>query len=107
MKAAIVEIEDKVEKLLVCLDQDVQHMQESLQKLNEMRTLVIKRDEAALGKLLENLQGSSDSYRDNESNRKSIRNELAESLGCVATRRDLHSWSALCERQRCLVYRGA
>ena len=82
MKATAAPIEDKVDQLLVCLDRDVQHMQENLQQLNEMRRLVIKRDEAALGKLLENIQGASDYYRDQELNRKSIRKELADSLGC-------------------------
>jgi hypothetical protein len=82
MKATAAPIEDKVDKLLVCLDRDVRHMQESLQNLNEMRRLVIKRDEAALGKLLENIQGESDSYRNHELNRKSIRKELADNFGC-------------------------
>jgi hypothetical protein len=81
MKATAVPIEDKVHRLLVCLDRDVQHMQESLQQLDEMRRLVIKRDEAALSKLLESIQGASDDYRNQESNRKAIRKELAESLG--------------------------
>jgi hypothetical protein len=82
MKATVVQIEDKVDQLLICLDRDVQHMQESLQQLDEMRRLVIKRDEDALGKLLESIQGASDDYRNQELNRKSIRKELAESLGC-------------------------
>jgi hypothetical protein len=82
MKTATAPIEDKVDQLLVCLDLDARHIQESLQQLNEMRRLVIKRDEAALGKLLENIQCASDCYRDHELNRKSIRKELAESLGC-------------------------
>jgi len=81
MKAAVVGIEDKVDRLLACLDQDVQHMQESLLQLNEMRRLVIKRDEAALGKLLESIQTEAGCNRDHELNRKSIRKELADSLG--------------------------
>jgi len=82
MKAAVASIEDKVEKLLACLDRDVQHMQESLLQLNEMRRLVIKRDEAALGKLLESIHAEAGCYRNHELNRKSIRKELAENLGC-------------------------
>ena len=82
MKAARAPIEDKVDQLLVYLDRDARHIQESLQQLNEMRRLVIKRDEAALGKLLENIQGASDCYKDYELNRKSIRKELADRLGC-------------------------
>ena len=82
MKAAVFGIEDKVDQLLACLDQDVQHMQQSLLQLNEMRRLVIKRDETALGKLLESIQAGAGCYRDHELNRKSIRKELADSLGC-------------------------
>ena len=81
MKAAAASIEDKVDKLLVCLDQDMQHMQENLQQLNEMRRLVIKRDEAALGKLLESIQAGAGCHRGHELKRKSIRKELADSLG--------------------------
>jgi hypothetical protein len=82
MKAAGAPIEDKVDQLLVCLDKDAEHMQESLLQLNEMRRLVIKRDEAALGKLLESIQADADRYREHELNRKSIRKELADCLGC-------------------------
>jgi len=82
MKAAVASIEDKVDRLLACLDQDLQHMQESLLQLNEMRRLVIKRDEAALGKLLESIQAGAGCYRDHELNRKSIRKELADNLCC-------------------------
>jgi len=82
MKAAEASIEDKVDRLLTCLDQDMQNMQESLLHLNEMRKFVIKRDEAALGKLLENIQAGAGCYRKQELNRKSIRKELADTLGC-------------------------
>ena len=82
MKATVVSIEDKVDELLVCLDKDAQHMQESLLHLNEIRELVIKRDDAALGKLLDSIRVVSNCYRNHELNRKSIRKELAESFGC-------------------------
>ena len=82
MKATVDGIEDKVDELLVCLDKDAQYMQESLLRLDEIRKLVIKRDEAALGKLLESIQAGAGCYRNHEINRKSIRKELADSLGC-------------------------
>jgi len=82
MKATAIAIEDKVDELLVFLDRDIQHIQESLLKLNELRRLVIKRDDAALGKLLESIQAEADSYRRHELNRQSIRKELANALGC-------------------------
>ena len=82
MKAATVEIEDKIDELLVVLNEDVQHIQDSLSRLNELRSLVIKRNDTDLGKLLESIQGESDSYRSHELKRESIRKELANALGC-------------------------
>jgi len=95
MKATVIGIEDKIEELLICLDKDIQHMQENLQKLNEIRTLVIKRDDTALGKLLESIQAATDCYRNHELNRKAIRKELAESFECSIEQMTL---SALEER---------
>jgi len=77
MRTITSEIEDKVDELLACLDTDARHIQESLSYLNELRSLVIKRDDAALGKLLEGIRAESDRYGDHESQRQSIRRELA------------------------------
>jgi len=82
MKATAIEIEDKVDELLAFLDEDSRHIQESLSKLNELRSLVIKRDDAALGRLIESIQAESDSYRSHELKRQSIRKDLANALGC-------------------------
>jgi len=82
MKATTIEIEDKVAELLAVLDKDIEHVQETLLRLNELRSLVIKRDDAGLGKLLEGIQAESDSYKSNESQRQSIRKELATAFGC-------------------------
>jgi hypothetical protein len=82
MKVATIEIEEKVDELLVCLETDVRHMQESLSNLNELRALVIKRDDTALGKLLENIRAESNRYANHESSRQSMRKELAGILCC-------------------------
>ena len=82
MKATAIEIEDKVDELLAALDKDSRHIQESLLKLNELRSLVVKRDDAALGRLLESIQTESGSYRSHELKRESIRKDLADALGC-------------------------
>jgi len=81
MKATAIGIEEKVDALLVCLDKDVRHLQEGLLQLGELRRLVIKRDDAALGRLLDKIQIETDNYRRHERKRQSIQQELAAILG--------------------------
>ena len=82
MRATEIPMEDKVDQLLACLEKDSRHIEQNLSQLNELRRLVIKRDEAALSRLLESIRAESDRYRSHESERQSIRKELAEMLGC-------------------------
>jgi hypothetical protein len=81
MKPIAIAIEKQVNELLICLDEDIRHIQKSLLQLNEMRKLVIKRDDAALGKLLQSIQSESDDYKSNELKRHLIRKELANAFG--------------------------
>jgi hypothetical protein len=83
MKTGEIEIKEKVDELLVCLDKDIEHIQKNLIDLDRLRTLVIKRDDAALGRLLEEIQSVSETYKEHESKRQSIRTELAKSFGCA------------------------
>ena len=78
----VLEIERKVDKLLACLDVDIVQIQQNISYLNEMRSMIIKRDDVALGKLLEKVQETSEDYIENETNRQSARKELADFLGC-------------------------
>jgi translation elongation factor EF-G len=82
MKSTATEIENKIDKLLTCLDKDSQHIQESLSQLNKLRSYVIKRDDSGLNKLLKLIQVEMSSYRNHESKRQTIRKELANALGC-------------------------
>jgi len=82
MKSTATEIENKVDKLLTCLDKDSQHIQESLSQLNKLRSYVIKRDDSGLSKLLKVIQAEISSYRNHETKRQTIRKELANALGC-------------------------
>lgn len=82
MTATAIEIGHKIDELLLCLDKDIEHVRESLSLLNELRRLVIKRDDASLGKLLESIQTESDAYKSQELKRQTIRRELALALGC-------------------------
>ena len=82
MKTAEIEIEDKVDKLLAVLDKDIEHIQQSISFLNELRSLVIKRDDAALSKLLERIQSETNNDKGHQSERQLIRKELASFFNC-------------------------
>lgn len=89
MKAIASEIEEKVDELLACLDTDVKHIEESLSHLNELRSLVIKRDDATLGRLLESIRAGSSRHADHDAKRQAIRKDLAKMLGCEFERMTL------------------
>ena len=80
-KAANLE-NDKIDELLTVLDKDIEHIQESLLRLDKLRSLLIKPNNESLDKLLESIRADSDSYIANETKRQSIRRELAVTLGC-------------------------
>jgi hypothetical protein len=83
MKRAIT-IEKKVDELLAVLETDMQHLQEGLSRLNELRGLVIKRDDAALSRLLDTIRAEANSRSVQGAKRQSIRTDLAHELGCNA-----------------------
>ena len=80
-KAAKLE-DDKIGELLAVLDRDIEHIQDSLLRLDKLRTLLIKPNNESLDKLLESIRADSDSYAANETKRQSIRRELAATFGC-------------------------
>ena len=81
MKTVMIEIEDKVDRLLFVLDRDIRHITENLSILNKLRGLVVRRDDVSLHKLLESIQSESGSYKENELERQSLRENLAAALG--------------------------
>ncbi|MHC4395223.1 MAG: flagellar export chaperone FlgN [Planctomycetota bacterium] len=95
MKPAAIEIEDKdeilqraaklepdkIDELLAVLDEDIKHIQDSLLRLDELRSLLIKPSNESLDSLLESIRADSDGYAVNESKRQSIQRELAAELG--------------------------
>jgi len=100
MKATAVEIEDKVDELLALLDRDIEHMQKSLSWLNELRALVVKRNDSDLGKLLETIHAESDSYENHELRRESIRKDLANALDCGLEQVTLSRLEAILPEER-------
>jgi hypothetical protein len=82
MKTAEVGTRDKVDELLDVLDKDIGNMQRDLSCLNELRGLVIKRDDAALNKLLERIQSETNNYKDQQLRRRAARKDLADMFDC-------------------------
>jgi hypothetical protein len=75
-------IDDKIDEFLNVLANDVQQLQRNVSWLDELRSLVIKRDDVTLQKLLETIQSQASSYKDNELKRQSLREELAILFDC-------------------------
>lgn len=82
MRNDTLQIDDCVDQLLDVLDADIVHLENSLVRLNELRGLVIKRDNDALGHLLATVQSELKPYSDNESRRKMLCKKLAALIGC-------------------------
>jgi len=100
MKVEAVAIQNKVDELLAVLDKDIQHIQDSLSWLNELRGLVIKRDDVALSKLLQSIQAESDSYVRNVQQRQSLRKDLANALGCQVEQITLSRLAAIVPEEK-------
>ncbi|MCK4887366.1 MAG: hypothetical protein KAS96_08255 [Planctomycetes bacterium] len=81
MRKIAVDIEDKISELMMVLDIDIAHLQESLLRLNDLRMLVVKRDNDKLGKLLMTIEASTNSHKENEQRRQRICQYLAEAAG--------------------------
>ena len=73
--------EDKIDELLTVLDGDIQHIRDSLSRLNELRSLVIKQDDKALAQLLSRIRSDIKDYAWHERQRCSVRKDLADILG--------------------------
>jgi len=69
-------------RLFGILDEDIRHIRGNLSRLNELRSLVVKRDDTSLRKLLESIQYDSNSYKDNELKRRLLLKELATAFDC-------------------------
>lgn len=84
MKAEILEtqLKNTVNELLCVLDMDIEHIKQSLSRLDELRASIVKRDEGSLRDLLRKIQSEIDSYHGNELKRSSMREQLAHLLGC-------------------------
>lgn len=81
---AELEIENCVDRLFAVLDKDIEHIEENLSRLNELRSLVVRQDQDSLGRLLDRIQTEAKSQQHNDLKRYSIRKQLAFFLSCSA-----------------------
>jgi septal ring factor EnvC (AmiA/AmiB activator) len=73
----------RIAALLEVLDEDIRHIESTLSHLNALRSLLVKREDAALQKLLDEVRGQAEAYQANERKRERLRKDLAADLGCA------------------------
>ena len=76
-------VENKVAALLEVLDADARHLESALARLDLLRSLLIRREDAALEQLLSEIHQQADAYRAIEQKRQQLRKDLALDLGCT------------------------
>jgi hypothetical protein len=76
-------VENKVAVLLEVLEADGRHLESALSRLDLLRSLLIRRDNAALERLLAEIHQQADAYRAIEQKRQQLRRDLAPDLGCT------------------------
>lgn len=81
MSEPLASIDDKAAELLDVLDEDIRHVEATLLRLDTLRSLLIKRDDAALEKLLEDIHRHSETHDATECRRQALRRDLAAELG--------------------------
>jgi hypothetical protein len=74
-------METEIAALLDVLDADIWHIESTLSRLDTLRSLVIKREDAALERLLDEIRQQADAYKSNERKREQIKRVLAAGLG--------------------------
>ncbi len=103
-----VAVQTRVTVLLDVLDEDIRHVETTLVKLDTLRGLLIKRDDGALERLLEDIHKRGEEYAATERRRQDLRRDLATDLGWkegdvtmtnLLTQVAGHLRSALAERQ--------
>lgn len=82
MNMTLPDADRRIDQLLAVLDNDIQHLEDSLAVLDRLRKLIVTQDHDALGRLLTSLQAESTQHRSNEMKRQTLRKELANLYRC-------------------------
>ena len=83
MNEQTIELSHKAQELLNVLEKDIEHVEQTISRLDELRGFVIKRDEKNLARLLEEIRNEEQEYSSNEKRRCRMRDELAGLLNCT------------------------
>ncbi len=75
-------LREKVEALVALLDRDVEYLTANLARLDALRSMVVKREDQALSRLLDTIRIESESYAQHESKRHVLRQEIADLMAC-------------------------
>jgi hypothetical protein len=76
------ELEVQVKSLLAILNEEIGHLRTALLRLDRLRSLLIRRDDAGLENLLTDLTSEAEAYAANERARESLRRQIANQLRC-------------------------
>ena len=95
MQVLTVEFTNLVDQLLGILDQDIDRLSMTLSMLDDLRGMLIKRDDAGLGKLLEDARLQSAQFTSVERSRQQIRAKLASLVGCTPAEMTLTALSEI------------
>lgn len=82
MKTLSLEFDNLIDPLIKVLHEDIEHYTSTLAILDQLRAMVIKRDDKELNLLLEATRIKTRNYATVENRRHQIRKELAQLWGC-------------------------
>lgn len=82
MKTLSLEFDSLINPLIDVLEGDMEHISASLEIFNQLRGMIIKRDDKSLNLLLEKARIKTQKYATIENRREQIRKELARLWGC-------------------------
>jgi hypothetical protein len=82
MKTLSLEFDNYIDPLIAVLEKDIEHIDSTVEMLDQLRGMVIKRDDKSMNLLLEKARIKAQKYDTVENRRETIRKELARIWGC-------------------------
>ena len=75
-------LREKAEALIALLDRDVEYLTANMARLDTLRSMVVKRQDQELSRLLDTIRIESEGYARHESQRQVLRQEIADLMAC-------------------------